>query len=195
MKNNSIKFPKDTKISGRTSTIRGSFIKAIIPIIVPKEEEVERAMEILRQNKEELFCSYCGDKASEWEHFRPIVTNKLPTGYITEIYNLVPSCGKCNQSKRSEYWKTWIIGKAKFSPKSREISDLDNKIKYLDEFELWSNKFVTKIPTSFLDSEKLKMYLESCEKLIDTFKNYQLIAEEIKIELTKHKNNSKSENC
>jgi hypothetical protein len=188
MKNYSIKFPKDTKISGRTSTIRGSFIKAIIPTIVPTDQEVEEAMKILRQNQDELFCSYCGDKASEWEHFRPIVTDKSPTGYVTEIYNLVPSCGKCNQSKRSEYWKTWITGKAKFSPKSREIPDLDNKIKYLEEYELWSAKFVTKMPTSFLDSDKLKLYLESCEKLIETFKNYQLTAEEIKIELTKHTN-------
>ena len=61
-------------------------------------------------------CSYCRDAASEWDHFRPLVKDKQPTGYITEIHNLVPACGKCNQSKGNKDWKTWMLGDAELSP-------------------------------------------------------------------------------
>jgi len=38
-----------------------------------------------------LQCSYCGTPATEWDHLRPLVMNKKPTGYISEIHNLVPA--------------------------------------------------------------------------------------------------------
>jgi hypothetical protein len=51
-----------------------------------------------------------------WDHLRPLVKNKLPTGYISEIRNLVPSCGPCNQSKGASDWRAWMRGKARGSP-------------------------------------------------------------------------------
>ena len=42
------------------------------------------------------------------DHLRPLVKDKEPTGYISEIHNLVPSCGKCNQSKGNKEWKAWM---------------------------------------------------------------------------------------
>lgn len=179
----SIKFPKDPTIDGRSSTIRGSFIKAIIPSLTPPEGAVNKALQILEQNQEVLSCSYCGDKASEWEHFRPIVQNKKATGYITEIYNLVPSCGKCNQSKRGEYWLDWINSSVLNSPKTRGVPNLDRKIETLKNFEEWSNGYLTKIPDTALESELVASYMESCENLISTLKGYQRKAIEIKKEL------------
>ena len=99
MTTHKLKYPKDTTITGRSSTIRGSFIKAIIPIVSPTEKQTANCLKRLGQNKKELFCCYCGDKATEWDHFRSIVSKKGPSGYITDVFNLVPSCGKCNQSK------------------------------------------------------------------------------------------------
>ena len=50
-------------------------------------------------------CAYCGDKASDWDHLRPLVVKRRPTGFISEIANLVPACGKCNQSKGNSPWR------------------------------------------------------------------------------------------
>jgi 5-methylcytosine-specific restriction endonuclease McrA len=185
-----MKFPKDTKITGRSSTIRGSFIKAIIPTIPATDKEKENHLKILGQINGKLHCSYCGIPATESDHFRPVVVKKRPSGYVTDIFNLVPACGKCNQSKSGTYWKTWIINKkAKFSPINQLVStDLKKRILVLEKFEKWSDKYVTKMPIEFLEGKEFSDYLKSCEKLIVTLKKYQIKAEEIKTELQKYKN-------
>lgn len=122
------KMPKNVKITGRTSSITNSFVNGIIPCIKPTKEEILECLSILGLDSENLSCAYCGDKCSEWDHFRPIVKDKGPTGFITEIGNLVPSCGNCNQSKSGAYWKMWILSDANESPKSRNIVDLEERI-------------------------------------------------------------------
>ncbi|TET40105.1 MAG: HNH endonuclease, partial [Dehalococcoidia bacterium] len=84
------KTPKPMKITGRTSTITNSFVTSIIPSIEPTEEEIKECLEILGLDPNDLCCAYCGDKATEWDHLRPLVKDKKPTGYISEIRNLVP---------------------------------------------------------------------------------------------------------
>lgn len=91
--------PTMMKITGRTSTITNAFVSTIISAIQPTEAEVSEALEILGLNPNDLQCAYCGDRSTEWDHLRPLVRAKKPTGYISEIANLVPSCGKCKQSK------------------------------------------------------------------------------------------------
>jgi hypothetical protein len=54
-------------------------------------------------------CFYCGDTASEWDHLRPVVRDRRPTGYITEIPNLSQAVEKCNQSKGNGKWRIWIL--------------------------------------------------------------------------------------
>jgi len=107
--------PTPMKITGRSSSITNSFINSIIPIIVPTNEQVKEALEILGMDHDSFQCAYCGATASEWDHLRPLVLNKKPTGYISEIHNLVPACGKCNQSKGNKPWHTWITSSAKLS--------------------------------------------------------------------------------
>jgi hypothetical protein len=82
-------------------------------------------------------CSYCGDAASEWDHLRPLVKDQKPTGYISEIQNLVPACGKCNQSKGNKEWRSWIRSDAPKSPKARGIRQLDRYIEKLDQYSQW----------------------------------------------------------
>jgi hypothetical protein len=86
---------------------------------------------------QDIRCAYCGDKATEWDHFRPIISDQQPTGYITEIANLVPACGKCNPSKGKSYWRTWMVGSAKLSPKARGVPHLDDRIARLEAYERW----------------------------------------------------------
>lgn len=184
----SLKYPKETKITGRSSTMRGAFIKAIIPTITSNKSEQEECLRRLNQNPDLLLCCYCGDKASELDHFRPIVVKKIPSGYVTDIYNLVPSCGKCNQSKSGSYWKNWMLSSTSiYSPTSRKIKDLETRIKILEDFESWSSQFVTKLPKEFLDSPVFNNYLKSCEDFLKQLEKYQIHAEEIKVELSKLK--------
>ena len=90
---------------------------------------------MLEMTADTFQCTYCGSVASEWAHLRPLVKDKKPTGYISEIQNLVPSCGKCNQSKGNKEWRTWMLSTAKRSPKARGVKDIHERIKRLEAYE------------------------------------------------------------
>lgn len=171
--------PKPVKITGRTSSITNAFVNGIIPVIVPTEDEVKEALEILGMDLETCRCAYCGDPVTEWDHLRPLVKNKRPTGFISEIHNLVPACGKCNQSKRAEHWESWIAGSAKLSPNTRGIQDLAVRIERLRRYESW------KVPTK-LDFEAIvgadvwNRHWNNCDKLHDEMREAQVLADAIK---------------
>lgn len=131
------RMPTPMKITGRSSSITNAFINSIIPVVAPSEEEVRQALEILGMTPETFQCAYCGDVVSEWDHLRPLVKYKKATGYISEIQNLVPSCGKCNQSKGNKEWKAWMRSNAKLSPKTRGVKDIVERIKRLESYEKW----------------------------------------------------------
>lgn len=129
------RMPRPVKITGRRSTITNSFVNAIIPVVEPTEDEILSVLRVLDMDATDVRCAYCGDLSTEWDHLEPIVSEKRPTGYISEIANLVPACGKCNQSKSGRCWRDWIQGTAPLSPKMRGIHDLRERIERLEHFE------------------------------------------------------------
>jgi hypothetical protein len=129
--------PRPVKITGRTSTITNSFVNGIIPCFPPTEDDIREALAILELDPFALRCAYCGDPATEWDHLRPLVAKRRPTGYVTEIANLVPACGKCNQSKSGSYWRGWMLGTAARSPTTRRIADVSDRIVRLERYERW----------------------------------------------------------
>lgn len=129
--------PSPGSIKGRSSSITAAFVQAIVPAVEPTEREVDDALALLGMRRGACRCAYCGDPTTEWDHFRPLVVEKRPTGYITEIANLVPACGKCNQSKGNKDWKIWIRSGARRSPATRQIALLEEKIARLDAFAGW----------------------------------------------------------
>ena len=135
MKKGVFSMPAPVTIMGRTSSITNAFVNGIIPVIEPSEEEIDEALKTLGMTQETVCCAYCGDPHTEWDHFRPLVVKKCPTGYISEIHNLVPACSKCNQSKGNKEWRKWICSDAKLSPKTRRISDIEDRIKRLEAYE------------------------------------------------------------
>jgi hypothetical protein len=137
------KMPTPMKISGRSSSITNAFINSIIPVIPPTAEEVKQALDILCITPDTFQCAYCGGIATEWDHLRPLVKNKKPTGYISEICNLVPSCGKCNQSKGNKDWRSWMLSNAELSPSVRGVKDIAERIKRLEAYE--SSRVPTKL--------------------------------------------------
>lgn len=129
--------PVPMTVNGRSSSITNAFFNAIVPVIHPSREEELEALQILGLDSQDIRCAYCGDKSTEWDHLRPLITNQKPTGFITEIANLVPSCGKCNQSKGKSNWLAWIKSSARLSPATRGISGLEDRIARLQKYESW----------------------------------------------------------
>ena len=122
------KMPLIQTMMSRKTSITNAFVCAVIPIIRPSLAEIDEALCILGMDPHDVRCAYCGERSSEWDHLRPLVVNRRPTGYISEISNLVPSCGKCNQSKGNKPSREWILSKAKLSPAGRGIADLADRI-------------------------------------------------------------------
>lgn len=131
------KLPGIGRITGRVTSIRGAFFAAITPVVIPTEAEVDEALSVLDMSRGDCVCAYCGGPKSEWDHLRAIVRESKPTGYITELANLVPSCGKCNQSKGNTPWEEWMRGDAERSPKKRGIADIEDRIARLRAYECW----------------------------------------------------------
>jgi 5-methylcytosine-specific restriction endonuclease McrA len=131
--------PKVSTVSGRSSSITNAFFNAIIPVHARTLEDELEALAVLEMRPDEICCVYCGDAHTEWDHLRPIIREKKPTGFITEIADLVPACGKCNQSKGGYNWREWMLGPAPRSPKSRDVVDIDRRVVLLERYESWRN--------------------------------------------------------
>lgn len=166
------------KITGRSSSITNAFINSIIPVVQPTAEEVKQALEILGMTQGTFQCAYCGAVASEWDHLRPLVKDKKPTGYISEIHNLVPSCGKCNQSKGNKEWKTWMLSSAKLSPTTRGIRDVAERIRRLETYEKWD--VPTKIDfEAVVGKEAWSQHWQNWERVQSLMRESQKLAETI----------------
>lgn len=129
--------PNAVTISARSSSLTNSFVNSIIPVFQPSEDEIIEALEILGMAPGSVSCAYCGAPATEWDHLRPLVKDKRPTGYVSEIANLVPTCGKCNQSKGGSDWRAWMTGPAELSPRTRGIADLERRIECIERYSQW----------------------------------------------------------
>ena len=172
------RMPTPMKITGRSSSITNSFINSIIPVIEPTNNQLKEALDILDMNHDSFSCSYCGSTATEWDHLRPLVLNKLPTGYISEIYNLVPACGKCNQSKGNKPWESWIVSEAKLSPKSRGIEDIELRIQRLRQYESWGAPTIVDFE-AIVGKEIWQKHWENWETVQTTMRQAQVLANEI----------------
>jgi hypothetical protein len=129
--------PSVQTMVSRKSSITNAFVNAVIPVVVPTIEEIDQALSILGMDPADVRCAFCGDKSSEWDHLRPLVLKQRPTGYVSEIANLVPACGKCNQSKGNKAWRVWIISKARLSPTGRGVANVAERIARLEVYEEW----------------------------------------------------------
>lgn len=150
------KMPTHYSIQSLSASVTKAFVMAILPRVVPLAADVEEALGVLGM-ADHAVCAYCGDKQTQWDHFRPVVTDSMPTGYISEIQNLVPCCGPCNSSKGAQQWQTWMTGPAKRSPASRRVVDLDARVQRLVAFEQWRRPTVVDFET-LLGAEEWRRY-------------------------------------
>lgn len=111
-----MKIPGKATISNRTSTMASQFARARAPYMAPTADERAARCCLLGIDPERPSCIYCGGPPTEWDHLFPMVIGSRWTGYFTEIDNLVPACGKCNQSRGSKPVAAWMRGHAPWSP-------------------------------------------------------------------------------
>jgi 5-methylcytosine-specific restriction endonuclease McrA len=181
--------PSIKEITDRTTTIRHAFVAAIVPINSPTPDEIRQVLEILKLTPENLRCSYCGDQATEWGHFHPLVRKGKPSGYPSSIRNLVPACGKCNQSKGSKDWKTWMQGSSRRSPRTRGIKDIEQRISRLEQYENWA-KCAPQDMEKLVDPELWHDYFSAQDEILETMRRAQTLAEEITEQIKAHTNTS-----
>jgi hypothetical protein len=177
--------PSVQTMVSRKSSITNAFVNAIIPSIPPSPEEIDTALSILGMEPTDVRCAYCGDKATEWDHLRPLVANHRPTGYISEIANLVPACGKCNQSKGGSDWRKWIFSKAKRSPTGRMLTNVADRAASLERYEQWRQP--TKLDfESIVGCEEWKRYWGLWAAVIEELKKCQESAEVLRRKIRDH---------
>jgi hypothetical protein len=97
------------RIIGRWTTINGAFQHAIDVPELYDENKARTALELLGQDPDaDLTCVYCGDPAKTWDHLNNNVMDGWFSGYGSRIYNLVPACRRCNESKTQKPWKKYL---------------------------------------------------------------------------------------
>lgn len=179
LKDKVFKMPVPVKITGRSSSITNAFYNGIIPVIEPSDDEIKEALDTLGMTEETICCAYCGDRYTEWDHLNPLIENKQPTGYVSEIHNLVPACGKCNQSKGNKYWKTWMQSSAALSPTTRGIEDIDERIKRLEEYEQKYEPRCYDFRT-IVGDEMWEKHKQNCEDIQKKMRDSQELSDKIK---------------
>lgn len=178
------RMPSVQTMVARKSSITNAFVSAIIPVIPPTHPEIDKALAILEMKPDDVRCAYCGDVSTEWDHLRPLVIKRRPTGFISEIANLVPACGKCNQSKGNKNWRDWIISAAPRSPTGRGISGTDRRVVLLDAYEKWRSPTVVDF-SSIVGEKDWEKYWVLCEELIEELHKCQVVADTIRARVIK----------
>ncbi len=176
------RMPAIQTMTSRKTSVTNAFVCAIIPSVRPSVEEIAEALRILGLDASNVRCVYCGDRASEWDHLRPLVVKRRPTGFISEIANLVPSCGKCNQSKGNTSWRDWMFGKAKLSPTGRGLSDIADRVSRLEAYERW--RAPTRVEfESIVAGETWEHYWSLCERVIKDMRSCQEVADSLRAQV------------
>jgi hypothetical protein len=173
------RMPSVQTMMSRKSSITNAFVSAVIPVVVPTVEEIDEALSILGIDPNDVRCAYCGDPFTEWDHLRPLVLKRRPTGFIAEIANLVPSCAKCNQSKGNKPWREWMMGEAARSPTGRKVTRIPDRIARLEAYERWKTPKCMNIE-AIIGSDEWEAYWSLCERVVDELKSSQLVADDIR---------------
>jgi hypothetical protein len=178
--------PAVASMVSRKSSITNAFVNTLIPQITPALEEIEQALEILGMDITDVRCAYCGDKMTEWDHLRPLVLKQRPTGFISEIANLVPACGKCNQSKGNSDWRKWMLSTtAMHSPTKRGKRDVAERMARLEAYECWRPPRRIADFEAILGQEEWAAYWRAWEKINADLYECQKVADELRAKIEK----------
>jgi hypothetical protein len=178
------RMPAVQSMTSRKTSISNAFVSTIIPVVRPTENEIAEALTVLGMTPETVACVYCGDKCNAWDHLRPLVVRRRPTGYISEIANLVPACQPCNSSKGNSGWREWMSGKAPQSPATRGAGDIEARIARLGAFEQWRRP--TRVDFSaILGLELYEAYWRELDRVIAELERSQEMADDLRARIAR----------
>ena len=136
------------------------------------------ALSLLGMDDTNLRCSYCGQPATDFDHFRPVVKGRRPTGFATDVRNMVPACGPCNQSKGGQYWRDWIMGKSIGAQRTHDPWRED-RILRLEQFEKWSAHSPLNID-AIVGRGRMLAYWQRLEQIKEEMQDAQAEADSIR---------------
>jgi hypothetical protein len=104
------------------------------------------------QNNGGLKCIYCGsEEPTRWDHLHPV-----SRGGDTVTGNLVPACGRCDDSKQDREVEEWVQGTSPHRPAHAELARIQADIlRYRGQFHYEPVEFEAK-----LSEEQKKTYRE-----------------------------------
>jgi hypothetical protein len=173
------RMPAVQSMTSRKTSITNAFVSSIIPVVRPTPEEIAEALAVLGMTPETVSCVYCGDKCNAWDHLQPLVVNRRPTGYISEIANLVPACQPCNSSKGNARWREWMAGKASQSPTTRGINDVQLRLARLEAYERWRQPTLVNFE-AIVGQKVYAEYWQELDRIIGEMERSQAIANELR---------------
>lgn len=130
------KLPTKSDLKSRSSTISNAFAISITPYIVPGESDTEGYYDSL--GIKEGQCAYCLGDGNGRDHLKPLVKNGMPTGYITDIHNIVPCCQRCNSAKGAKSFREWYLSPENVSRLKRfglDDATIENRYSIICKFE------------------------------------------------------------
>ncbi len=98
-------------------------------------------------------CAFCGGRpVKRWDHLIPVTQ-----GGDTVLGNMVPACGKCDDSKADEPYESWAIGAAPGSPRSRGVKDLAQRLEKIGQY-VAKYGYRPRTPEQRLNEEELRRF-------------------------------------
>lgn len=143
--------------------------------VTEKDDELKNS--ILNNNG---LCEYCEEReATTQDHYYPLIIDKIPTKYCSDLWNMIPCCHTCNSSKRNIiFWgeKGWFNGKSIKNPfKNMSLSkkkSISNKfLKYEEEFQ--NRHYEKEVPMNEINDiyDTINVYLEQLQEKTKDAKN------------------------
>jgi len=94
------------------------------------QAEIQRVLAFFAHDPPE--CVYCGEsRVRRWDHVVPVTKGgETVLGNIVPACArcIVPACARCDDSKGDLPFDEWMLGDARFSPKSRGVVDVEGRI-------------------------------------------------------------------
>ncbi len=177
---NKFKMPGQANLRNRSSTINNAFAIAITPYLPPSSDNLGWYYDELKISPRQ--CGYCLQASDSVDHIMPLVRKGLPTGYITDIYNLIPCCSTCNSKKGAKDFRNWYLEKNNIS-RLHALGLSDGQI---HERYTIICRFIEKHMPEPLDYEKIlgkenwEQYKKRKQRMIEQLKDDQKFCDELK---------------
>ena len=182
------------KISSRSSTIMGGYIKSVLDKCELTRAEKVKYFEKYGFNLGE--CAYCGGKANTLDHLFCPINDSLFTGYDNNIRNLIPCCQICNSSKGKKTIYEWLDNPTTELAKKIVEEDgyeerrkkIDNYIKQNKSYKKSINKKIVKKLNERAKQFKLveQKYLEELDQILENDRAFYCKIVENKQSQTEH---------